>query len=557
MKTHLLISALTLWSFLGSTQTWQWSKSEGNTGSDQAMSVVTDLNGNILMTGQYGSPTLTFGNNTLTNAMTNGAADAFVVKYNSLGNVLWTQNISGKLQDIGHCIITDALGNVYVSGKFESDTLTIGSTLLFNSQGTDIFLLKFDSNGNLLWAKNAGGAYHVTGGSLAVDPLGNVVMTGSFNSPDITFGSTILFNSNPSSHDVFMVKYDPNGNVTWAKSFGGKFDDFVSGNEMDTNGNPVICGHFKYINLPIDGVSVTNSGMGTNDIFVAKFDPNGDVIWLRQVGGNQEEYSSNLTLDKNDNVIISGSFQSASITINGSTLTNIGGVGMDAIIVKYDANGGFQWARNGGGTFNDNVKDLVEDVDGNVYVLGDFTSEFISFDTTSLSNAGGNTHSHDLFLTKYDMHGNLLWTESYGGTGTEWAQSICSNLNGEIFISGFYTSPTLQFGPNIPTISNLGSRDIFLSKLGDEIIGGIEIRKKNNSVIYPNPFTDQATIKFNERLNNATFYLYNTMGQKVLVIKNFVGDQYLLTKKDLLPGTYLLMVIQENELIAKQKLSIL
>ena len=142
-----------------------------------------DLNGNLYITGYFDSPLLIFGSTTLTNA-SQGQGDIFVVKYNASGNVLWAKSAGGWYIDVGNGIAVDANGSSYITGMFNSPSITFGNTVLTDSSGyfcgggqgcSDIFLVKYDSTGNVLWAQRAGGIDHDGGTGINLDANGIIL----------------------------------------------------------------------------------------------------------------------------------------------------------------------------------------------------------------------------------------------------------------------------------------------------------------------------------------------------------------------------------------------
>ena len=186
-----------------------WAKSAGGTAYDIGNSVSTDAIGNVFMTGIYYSPTITFGITTLTNA--NNVADIFIVKYDASGNVLWAKSAEGTWYDLSYGVCTDVIGNVFITGAFYSPTITFGTTTLTNvNAANDIFIVKYDASGNVLWAKSAGGTGYDEGYAVSTDASGNVFLTGNFGSPNINFGTTTLTNTDTtgSFRDIFIAKLD-------------------------------------------------------------------------------------------------------------------------------------------------------------------------------------------------------------------------------------------------------------------------------------------------------------------------------------------------------------
>ena len=209
-----------------------WAKSAGGTDVDYGRSVTTDASGNVYVMGYFYSPTITFGTTTLTNAGTTGYSDMFIAKYDAAGNVLWAKSAVGIDSDRGYSVTTDASGNVYVTGSFDSPTITFGTTTLTNAGTTgysDMFIAKYDAAGNVLWAKSEGSTSYDEGYSVATDASGNVYVMGYFYSPTITFGTTTL--TNAGSVDMFIAKYDGTGT-------GVGVDEMFGNKEISVSPNP-------------------------------------------------------------------------------------------------------------------------------------------------------------------------------------------------------------------------------------------------------------------------------------------------------------------------------
>ncbi|MDE3255550.1 MAG: T9SS type A sorting domain-containing protein, partial [Bacteroidota bacterium] len=359
-----------------------WAKSAGGIGYDESRGISTDASGNIVVTGSFSSPTITFGTTTLTNS---GGHDIFVVKYDPSGNVLWAKSAGGLGNDEGHAISTDASGNIVVTGWFEA-SFTYGNSTLTYSGGNSIFVVKYDLSGNVLWAKSAGGMGYDEGIGISTDASGNIVVTGWYDSPTITFGPTTLTNS--VGKNFFLVKYDPSGNVLWAKSAGGTGYDEGAGISTDASGNIVVTGWYDSPSLPFGATTLTNSG--GNSIFVVKYDPSGNVLWAKSADGTGDEFGNGISTDASGNIVVTGRFSSPIIIFGITMLTNSGSaiLNNDIFVVKYDPSGNLLWAKSAGGTGNDNVYGISTDASGNIVVTGWYDSPIITFGTTTLTSSG-------------------------------------------------------------------------------------------------------------------------------------------------------------------------
>ena len=361
---------------------------------------------------------------------------------------LWAKNAAGNGGE-GLSVSTDADGNVFVTGYFGGPTITFGSTTLTNAGNANVFLVKYDANGNVLWARSAGGTGFDEACSVSTDAGGNVFVTGYFTSPTITFGSTTLTNvggfcSGMACANVFLSKYDATGNVLWAKSAGGASDDRGFSVSADAGGNVFVTGCFQSPTIPFGFTTLTNAG--AYDVFIAKYDANGNVLWAKSVGGANDDFGISLSTDAGGNTFITGWFDSPTITFGSTTLTNVGS--RNIFLSKYDAAGNVLWAKSAGGTDSDYGWSVSADAGGNVFVTGYFTSPTITFGSTTLTNLGGlcfGIGCADVFLAKYNATGNVLWAKNAGGASDDRGYSVSADPWGNAFVTGSFTS-VITFG---------------------------------------------------------------------------------------------------------------
>ncbi len=333
-------------------------------------------------------------------------SDNFLAKYDSTGNVLWAEHSGGVYGDqcVGHC--NDNFGNIYAFGTFDSPTITFGSFTLNNPGGAqNFYIVKYDSLGNVIWAKSPTvpvGSFTGTtykNGSIKEDGNGNVVISGNFKSQTITFGTNTLTNDSigGGTSDIFLVKYDAGGNVLWAKSAGGTHDDIIRNLVTDSIGNIYISGYFYSSNIDFDIDTLFNASINS-DIFLTKYNPAGNVLWAKRAGGISYDKSSVIALDNNENIYWGGSFGDSLIILDTITVTNSAG---SIFISKYNPTGNVIWAIGTGNTgYYDYLVSLQKDPYDNLYVTGGFQSSTITFGATTLTNATGGGASMDVFLAK-------------------------------------------------------------------------------------------------------------------------------------------------------------
>ena len=372
-------------------------------------------------------------------------------------NYVWAKSAGGSFSDCGNSIAVDSSGNSYVTGYFYSLSIAFGSTTFSNANGpgiADMFIVKYDTSGNVVWAKFAGGSSDVVGNSIAVDASGNSYVTGYFYSPSITLGSNTLTNADTSlSGDIFIVKYDASGNVVWAKSVGGSSDDEGMGITVDTGGNSYVTGYFYSPSITFGSNTLTNTDTSgnTSDVFIVKYDASGNAVWAKSGHGSSPDLGNSIAVDASGNSYVTGYFQGTSITFGSTTLTNLGGTNI--FIVKYDASGNVVWAHSAGGNFFDLGYGIAVDAGGNSYVTGYFTSPSITFGSTTLTNADVSGNTADVFIVKYDTSGNPVWAKSGDGSSDDVGNSIAVDAGGNSYITGYFISPSITFGST--TLTNV------------------------------------------------------------------------------------------------------
>ncbi len=412
--TTIIIAVMSIYTF-AQAPAWLGAQSVGGIQAEYQISSVTDGFGNLIITGDFMSPTIAFAADTLTNA---GALDIFIVKYDPSGAMLWAKSIGGTQDELVTLVTTDNLGNVIVTGCFHSATLTIGNITLTNAGITyyrDVFIVKYDPAGNVIWAKSAGGSINDSGQGVTADNLGNIIFGGSFSSSAITFDTITLTNSNTGSGSIsmFIVKYDSVGNVLWAKTANGK--GYVQSLVCDSTGNINVVG-WSYGTMTFDSVVLYN--LGNSDMFIAKYNTSGNVLWAKSAGGSLIDEVTSLSIDVPGNLIVTRKFNSPTIVFDTIALSNAGDY--DIFIAKYDSSGNVLWAKSEGGTSLDESRTVTVDALGNLIFGGNFKSSIINFSTDTLSPT---TPGHsDILIVKYAPDGTELWAKSDGGNNNSWVK---------------------------------------------------------------------------------------------------------------------------------------
>lgn len=364
-----------------------WAQSFGGTSDDKGYSLATDNIGNVYLSAVFYSPSITIGPYTFTNA--GNVGDILVVKFSSSGTILWATKEGGPGLEIPYCIAVDDLKNIIVTGRFSSNSITFGTTTLSQAGSMDVFIVKYDSTGNVLWAKGAGGGSNDEPYSIKTDASGNIYVGGYFNQNAI-FGTITL--STAGIADAFLAKYDSEGNILWAKSAGGNGDDRTTALSVDNSGNCYISGYFTNDSISF-GTIVLPDAPGTNS-FVAKYDSSGNVLWAKGVGNNSKATGIALA---GDNVLACGYFREDTLNFGSSTLQIEGNY--DFFILNYDTTGIERLAlkQSSGGSGTEYSNTIAADANGNIIIAGYFDSDPITFGPSVLSNTA---NSFDMFVAR-------------------------------------------------------------------------------------------------------------------------------------------------------------
>jgi gliding motility-associated-like protein len=446
---------------------WAERWDEGSTQSVNS-SIVTDVNGNIFIARYFN--------------LSNGIAEIFVSKLDAAGNLIWENKIVGgpgtsTVSGDGISIGVDALGNVYVSGFFYgSIDFDAGIGVSSLSSNGSIFLLKLNAAGLFSWVRQlqtiiAG----LTDRLLAVDPGGDVYMTGSFK-------GTVDFDPGPgifnltsggggASREIFISKFNTTGDLIWAKQMGGQ-NPTDGGNgfsiELDLAGNIYATGNF-YGTVDFDpGASVLNlqTANAAGEGFISKLDGQGNLIWAKQIQGAGSSFGQSISVDGSGNVYTLGSFLgSVDFDPGAGVFTQTSGPNESVFISKLDASGNFVWANQLSGSEYMGGWGLAVDGAGNSFITGSYFGT-INFDPNDCAFRLSSVGYDDIFISKLDPGGNFSWVKTLGGIGSDEGLSVALDADGDVYTTGSFER-TVDFDPGIG-VSNLSVADgygVFLQKM--------------------------------------------------------------------------------------------
>lgn len=521
-----------------------WVKAYGSSSWDEAESVKSDSVGNIYVTGRFHSSFDSDPGPNVKILTSNGLYDGFVQKFDKFGNLLWARTFGGISQDRAEDLAIDEQGNVYLTGSFENSVNfnPQGTAQLVNAIGsTDIFILKLDKNGDFLWVKTMGGLSSERGNSIILDMEGNPVVTGYFkDTTDLDPGPSLVNFQSQGDTDYFVLKLDKKGDFVWAKAMGGTGTDFGESISSDLNGNICVIG--RYINtVDFDPSSTNNtlSSKGGWDIFIQKFDANGNLVWVKSVGGTSQDIGESITIDLSGNILVTGNFRGTADFDPSGNSNNITSKGLqDIFILKLNAAGDFIWAKALEGQRYNSGYCIRTDSQENVYTSGTFTDS-IDMDPGVPTYYLNSININSAYIHVMNKDGEFQWVTSTRGIGIT---SIFVDDLFNILATGSYRG-TADFDPGQDevNITSHGFSDIFIEKFIPKYTEINEIHHvEEDALISPNPTNGLVNIDFSS-IEETTIRVVNIKGELVYIREDVISDQHQF-ELDSPPGLYIVEI---------------
>jgi hypothetical protein len=527
-----LVTAIVLGVALQGTNTVQaqelvWAKQADGSpfSSTIGHGIAVDSAGNSYVTGSFGR-TAIFGpgesNETTLVTATAFLGDIFVAKYTPNGALVWAKQVDGTSGDTGYGIAVDSQGQSYVTGEFNGSAIfgpgEPNETTLVSTTGSDIFVAKYASNGALVWAKRVSGLGYNRGLAIAVDGSGNSYVTGHLNgsvAPNVfTFGPgepneiTLTIES---LFGIFVAKYNSSGGLVWAKKAAEGGIDMGQGIAVDGNGNSYVTGFFTGLAIFGMGESSETTLMpiapnsGERYSFVAKYSPNGALIWAKRFGagllGGGDTESNSLAVDSLGQSYVTGHFEDSAIfgfgepneITLGEGIVFSGGIRVhfdNIFVAKYTTNGALVWAKRADGTNPNNFAvdnagaGIAVDGNGNSYVTGRFVGSGIfgpgEANETTLMASG----KDDIFVAKYAQSGNLVWATQAGGESKDWGLGIALDGARNTYVTGRFEGSAV-FGQgedneiSLVSGSPIDNDRLFVAKLSGSGSGSLTFKDVN------------------------------------------------------------------------------
>ena len=505
-------------------QSWDWAYQLGADGNESAEDLVVAENGDLLVAGSF-SETLMVGNQMI---MAEGEEDVYLVRLDKNGVPIWGLSGGGEDVDETRAIGEDKEGNIYWTGTYWRE-ISFGGEKLTNEVGVKaIFVVKYSSSGQLIWARSLSATGLKDIGDLDLDSEGNLYLTGYFGGELVLPDATL---TSKGEADLFVAKINPEGQTTWATAIGES--GFIRGiNIIAGEKNDVfVSGYFKgQLIVSTDTIKTNTSD---NDVFVARFDQStGAPVWGQKAGGVHEDFCTGMTIDEFGNLYISGYYYGV-ISLGGGIEVQASGFNDNFYLLKYADTGEPLWAKTFGG------EGLVHSIDlqyrDGELLLGGYFRDQLTLGTTNLTAEV----DFDTFLATYSSDDGAfrqLWQLPSSGFMLLSKLSYL-DANNHIVIGSF--TQTASLTPL--SLTSSGGFNAFVAK-GTQIITSLSAPQSLRSPVnlYPNPASSHLYIQ--TPLRDYQITIFNALGQRL-----FSGEAETAIDLSMLPsGIYQLLIVHES-----------
>lgn len=362
------------------------------------------------------------------------------------GEHLWSKRYGGDYLQCANDVCLGASACPIMAGVF-ADTVDFGGGALPSAGGRDFFLAKFGPDGAHAWSKGFGNGDTQNGVRVAVDPWGGAVLAGELLGA-MDFGGGVL--TSAGSQDAFLARFNGDGSHLWSKRFGDGELQTARGVAVDASGNILLTGCLQG-STDFGGGPLTSAGL--NDVFVARFDPDGGHVWSVRFGDADLQTSFAVAADASGNVIITG-LMAGSVDFGGGALTS--GGGYDAFVAKLAPDGTHLWSRRFGDENEQYGVTVACDAAGNVVVAG-LLKGAVDFGGGALTSAG----LDDVFVAKFGPDGTHLWSQRFGDANVQSVNAVAVEADGGIALAGDFYG-TVDFGGG--ELVSAGRSDAYLAK---------------------------------------------------------------------------------------------
>ena len=375
----------------------------------------------------------------------------------------WATYYGGSGEDRCRDIVTDANGDVYVTGEAWSMDFPVSAGAYQTAHTgiyADAFLLKFSSTGTRLWATYYGGDGHDVGYGICLDPQGNIGMAGVSSSNNFPVTTGAYQTRLSGDRDGFVAKFSSSGIPIWCTHAGGNKLDGATGIAVDGSGNFAICGWSWSRNFPLTGnaylSSYTSPRMGT----LMKFSGSGSLLYSTFLW----DMVYGIATDATGSIIVTGSTAISTLPTTSGVFQPTFGGGSDVFIAKFAGSGSLSWVTYCGGSAAEEEQTVVTDPSGNILISGLTESTNFPVSIGAYQTTPGGSYT-DGFIVKLNTSGGGMWASYLGGDGIEWNTACESDGSGNVIAALVSGSTNLTVSANAPQNAPRGADDWYVVKL--------------------------------------------------------------------------------------------
>ncbi len=446
---------------------FDWAKSAIGIQEELPRIIKIDHKGNIYIVGEFDSKNLNVGGHIISkgNTVHDLVLNVFLIKYNADGTVIWAKSF--KAQD--HAAIAgidiDLENNIILSIYADNNYLDLDSVRVYSKKASNMVIAKYSEHGKLIWAKSLGCDNVLDGiGGLVVDSDNNFYISGYYGATIYDDdGNIIVERSMKDAYEGYVMKFNIQGKVLWLKSIYGPKGEIIRAMSIDKDQNIILQGTFSGKTMSIDNFTIQNSSnlitfeIYYNDIFFAKLDKDGKTIWLKSFKGKGDEYSGvKISIDHEDNIYLNGVFDSDTIYFSKMKYEIKNKLNpLNQIDIFYS-----KYDPNGNLLWAKVLNNGITELDRIMIEVEPNGNFFLgtTYDNTVFKTGDlvlpENKGLNDVFILYCDSEGNVLSHNSYGGKDLEWIIDLAKDQNDNLYILGSYGSDSLTIGSDLLVNSN-------------------------------------------------------------------------------------------------------
>jgi len=451
-----------------------WTKALGSSSDEYGREIIKDSNHNIYVCGNFRDSIdfdFSIGEDIKTS---NGNDDIFVTKINNDGTYGWTKTFGGIKTDRVCSISIDSDDNVYIIGQFVGTIdfdWTTGEDIEISNENGGVFVTRINNDGSYGWTNAFCSDLGVMPMSIESDSNDNIYITGGFyGSADFDHTTGEDIKTSNGDIDIFITKYDKNGNYIWTETIGGNEGDCGRSIAVDNTSNIYITGTFgNTVDFDFTTGTDEHTNNGSWSIFILKINNNQTYGWTKSISGSVSGdygHPSSITIDSNSNIFITGGF-SGSLDFDPTVETDIisSNGDDDIFITKINNDGTYGWTKTIGAAGNDRGSSIHTDTFDNIFIIGDFVGT-VDFDPGIGVDEKVSINESDLYITKLSSDGSYFGTKTIISSWVIYGYSIFIDSNNHLFITGGFTQTT-DFDPTIyeDNKTSVGNLDIFITEI--------------------------------------------------------------------------------------------